>query len=73
MNDIKTFCTNIKKLRNAHHLTQKEMAALLKIGVASLRKLEQGSLPPRMTCDIIFHIDHYFGINPAKQFEKFDL
>lgn len=61
---IQILCENIAFLRKENHLSKKEMAAILNIGVQSLTKLENGELPPRLRVDIIFHIYDRFGILP---------
>lgn len=61
---IQILCENIAFLRKENHLSKKEMATILGIGVQSLTKLENGELPPRLRVDIIFHIYDRFGILP---------
>lgn len=61
---IQILCENIAFLRKENHLSKKEMATILNIGVQSLTKLENGELPPRLRVDIIFHIYDRFGILP---------
>lgn len=60
---IQILCENITHLRKENHLSKKEMATILNIGVQSLTKLENGELP-RLRVDIIFHIYDRFGILP---------
>jgi len=62
------FCENVRFLRKKYHLTQKEMAKDLKIGIKSLRALERGEIPKRLSCDILFSIHERFGILPKDQF-----
>lgn len=61
---IQILCENIAFLRKENHLSKKEMATILNIGVQSLTKLENGELPPRLRVDVIFHIYDRFGIHP---------
>ena len=49
------FCENIKTYRKKNKLSQKEMAKKLHIGVHSLRRLEQGNIPARVTVDVFFY------------------
>ena len=63
--EIQVLCKNIYDLRKYYRLTQKEMAIKLGIGVGSLRMLEHGRIPERMTCDTIFKISIEFKI-PVK-------
>lgn len=70
--ELENLCHNIYRLRKANNLTQKEMAKILKVGVGSLRKLEAGIIPPRMTVDILYHVYVAFGISPSQLMEKKD-
>ncbi len=56
---------NITFLRAHYQISQVHMAKLLGIGVASLRKIERGYLPPHLGVDILFFIHRNFGISPA--------
>ncbi len=67
--EIAVFCQNVKLLRVSRGLNQKEMAKLLGIGVQSLRQVEHGVLPPRLSCDIVFHLHQKFGLSPSEQFQ----
>lgn len=60
------FCTNIRKLRKAYGMTQKEMAQQLHIGVDSLRKIEKGECPPRVHIDILVYAYRVFGFTPTE-------
>ena len=62
------FCQNIRILRERNKLNKKEMANILNIGIASLTKIEQGLMPPRIGVNIIFRISQYFKIEPHKLF-----
>lgn len=57
------FCQNMKNLRKKYNLTQQQMAFILGISVKSLRKLEDGILPPRLSCDILYRLNSIFGIS----------
>lgn len=70
--ELENLCHNIYRLRKDNNLTQKEMAKLLKIGIGSLRKLEAGIIPPRMTVDIFYHVYAAFGISPDQLVAKKD-
>ncbi len=63
--EIKILCENIKKLRAKENLSRKEMASRLGIGVFSLKKLENGILPPRLTWRFLLSIHESFGIFPS--------
>lgn len=62
------FCENIKLLRINNGLSEKEMAQLLGIGTKSLRSLENGVFPPRLTCDVLFRAKKHFGVLPKDLF-----
>ena len=65
---IDNFCRNIRSLRQANHLTQKQMAKLLEISLYSLRRIESGTVPPKLDVDILFKIHETFGILPSRLF-----
>lgn len=60
--ESKQFCDNVYKLRKLAGLSQKKMAQLLGIGIYSLRKIERGTLPPRVSVDIFFRLRNAFHI-----------
>ncbi|MBQ9963765.1 MAG: helix-turn-helix transcriptional regulator, partial [Clostridia bacterium] len=55
---------NMKHIREQYAFSKRDMARLLGIGIGSLNKLEKGELPPRLGVEILFNIQHYFGISP---------
>ena len=65
----KNFCTNMRSLRLLHKLSQKEMAKALGIGLKSLRKIEAGEIPPRLSTDVLFAIHNRFGIRISNLFK----
>lgn len=67
-NEFLILCDNFKLLRKTNGLSQKEMAKLCGIGIGSLRKMEKGEFPPRLTMEPIFKASRYFKIPPAKLF-----
>lgn len=62
------FGKNILRLRIERKLTQVQMAEILDISVRSLRMLEKGVTPKRLSCKIIFDIFDEFGENPKDMF-----
>ncbi len=70
--ELQNLCRNVLYLRRQAGLSQKEMAALLHIGISSLQKLESGTLPPKMSADVIFHLASAFGLPAAALFFPFD-
>lgn len=59
---------NLLWLRKKHGYSQKTMAQLMGIGVKSLRALERGKLPPRLTIDCLPPVCRHFQINPSTLF-----
>ena len=68
ISDLEILCGNIKTLRAKNNLSEHEMATKLKIGVKTLRNIENGDFPPRLSCEILFRIQHHFGILPQHLF-----
>ena len=64
------FFHNIAGLRKNYGYSQKYMAQLLGIGIGTLRKIEQGIIPPRLGIDIAFAVQKHFGISPAILFSQ---
>lgn len=62
---LENLICNIAYLRKRLGISKREMAKLLGIGVATLQKLEQGILPPRLGVELFFHIQRNFGIAPV--------
>lgn len=62
-NDAQIFCKNVRYLRIKNGLTQKRMAQIMGIGVSCLRLLESGSIPPRMSCEILYQLYDTFLIS----------
>ncbi|MBQ7010141.1 MAG: helix-turn-helix transcriptional regulator [Clostridia bacterium] len=67
-NEIKTFCNNVKKLREIHKISKQQMAKILGISVRTLTSIENGIIPPRASVDIIFNLCSYFPITPNELF-----
>ena len=59
-------CQNVKFLREQNGLTIKEMAQILDIPLASMKKLEDGILTKRVRVDIVYRIDCYFNVGPKE-------
>lgn len=70
MTEVYTFCENVKRLRKNLNLSKKTMSSMLGICVASLNKIENGSLPPRLSCEVLFRIQSAFGIPVYVLFSK---
>lgn len=70
--ELAHFCRNMRLVRIQHKLTQKEMAAILGIGVGSLRKIESGTFPLRIGCNIFFRFHSAFHIPVSLLFTDMD-
>lgn len=66
--DCKILGENIRLLRKAHRLSQKQMAAIAGISIYSLRKTEQGILPFSLCADTLIRISRHFHLRPATLF-----
>lgn len=62
--ELSNICANIRYLRKKNNLSQKTMAALLHIGVKSLRNMEQGIFPERLGVSFVMYVHRVFGILP---------
>ncbi len=71
-NELQNLCRNVLYLRKKAGLSQREMAALLHIGVPSLRLLESGTLPTKISVEVIFHLAGCFQLPPASLFAPLD-
>ena len=67
----KNFVHNVTWLRESNGLSKKEMASILKIGMKTLERIENGELPKRLSVNIFFRIWKHFGIHPVKQLKGY--
>ena len=58
------FCNNKKRLRKEKRLSLRKMARKLEIGTASLIKIENGIIPPRLNVLIFFSLYDNLGVTP---------
>ena len=66
--EIAIFCANLKCLREKKGLTRREMASCLDIGVETLKRLERGEIPPRVSIEVILRASKVFGLHPKELF-----
>ena len=66
--ELKLFCNNLSTLRKREKLSLTHMASKLNISVKSLKLLEAGTLPPRLSTAILFAIQKNFGVAPRDMF-----
>jgi len=64
------FCNNIKCLRKARGLSKREMAQKLEIGTASLTKIENDIIPPRLSVQIYYSLYYNLGVTPKQILSK---
>lgn len=60
----KNLVNNIVFLRQKYNIPKKRMAELLGIGIGTLNKIERGELPSKLSLEIVFNIQEYFGVEP---------
>ena len=58
-----TFCSNIRYLRKTHGLTQAQMADIMGVSVSTVRLLENGTLPKRLSYVVLFPLCEYFDLS----------
>ena len=68
-NDEKILCQNIKFLRQKHKLTKTQMSNILGISIRTLNRIENGILPSRISCEVLFRIQSNFGIRARELFQ----
>lgn len=68
--ELDCFCKNVVKLRQERGFTKKKMAAKLGISIATLTKIERGTVPPRTGVEILYRIHNEFGVLPSELFEE---
>lgn len=63
---ITAFCNNVKRIRLELGLSKEEMAERLNISVKSLSIIESGSIPKRLSVQIIYTICDEFKITTSE-------
>ena len=66
--EFKRFVENIRDLRIKNGLSKTQMAEKLDVSVYTIRKLENGIMPKRLSIEVVFKIEKEFGIKASKQF-----
>ena len=56
------FCENVKILREQHHLSKREMARRMGIGLTTLNELEAGRLPRRLKAGAFLRLMDLSGL-----------
>ena len=65
---IQILCENICRARKESAMSQKQLADIMGISVATLKKLENGEVPPRMKVTAILRFCKQFGLKPNQAF-----
>ena len=66
------FCSNIRYLRKTHGLTQAQMADIMGVGISTVRLLENGTLPKRLSYVVLFPLCEYFDLSYDALFVPMD-
>lgn len=61
--DFSIFCANVRKLREKHNLTKKEMANKLNISTYMLEQIEKGIVSRRVSPLLLVSIYQSFGVS----------
>lgn len=64
--NITAFCNNVKRIRLELGLSKEEMAERLNISVRSLSIIESGSIPKRLSVQIIYTICDEFEVTTSE-------
>ena len=67
-----TFCSNIRYLRKTHGLTQAQMADIMGVSISTVRLLENGTLPKRLSYVVLFPLCEYFDLSYDALFVPMD-
>ena len=67
-NETQIFGENLRALRQREHLTQKELARIMGIGVGSLRRIDRGDFPLRFYVSHLERILDHFGVTADSLF-----
>ena len=62
--EVNIFCENVKYLRTVNNLSKTSMAKKMGVCKKTLESIEQGVVPERITCKVLFNIYTNFGIEP---------
>ena len=70
MESLEIFMSNVIWLRRHYGFSRSKMAAILKIHVSTLDKIERHSFPPRLDVHILYQIYTNFGYTPSQMVEQ---
>lgn len=66
LNTSQYLAKQLKLLRKEQGLTQKQLAKLLNVSLYSIKKLEKGEIPKKLSVNILMDIHYNFGITPSQ-------
>lgn len=65
----KSFARNFLFLRRENKLTQKQMAEKLKTSIYTVRKIEHGTVPKKLSVKLLINIYQTFGVCAKELFK----
>lgn len=68
--ELKTFCGNVKLIREKLGFSKEKMAKIAGISVKSLSAIENGTVPKRLSVKMLINIYNNLGVHPTFFFEK---
>lgn len=60
--DIYNLLRNLTSTRRQNNLSKKEMCKIMKIGLATLNKIESGIFPERFGANSLIRVSQYFNV-----------
>ncbi len=70
--ELQNFCKNIAYLRKKYNYSKSQLASILGTSAKAITRLEQGIIPPTLSCFILVHLDNYFHIPPDAMFSPLE-
>ncbi|MGI6013850.1 MAG: helix-turn-helix domain-containing protein [Oscillospiraceae bacterium] len=71
--ELAIFCENMRLLRQHYGYSKKEMAKISGISTATLTKLEQTIIPPKLSVNVVFKVAWHFKLKPYQMFRPLKL
>lgn len=65
---LENLCNNIAILRKRNNLSYSDMSKILHTSVKSLKSIESGHIPKRVSVDVIFYASRCFNCNLSNFF-----
>ena len=70
-NDLQLFCENVVYIRKKYRITLTSMARRLHTTVATLKRIENGEMPKKVTVEMLINVCQSFGYRPSELFLPF--